>query len=54
MVLGIGGLLDRTHALASIRTSTGHDVLGRLDLNTLTVRLIPNTWGLSNAVTESN
>ena len=54
MVLGICGLLDRTHALASIRTSTGHDALGRLDLNTLNVRLIPNTWGLSNAVTESN
>jgi len=54
MVLRIGGLLDKTHALAEVRTSTGHSVLGRLDLKTLKVQVIPHTSGLSNPVTEFN
>jgi len=54
MVLDVGGLLDKTHALATVQTSTRHYALGRLDLKTLKVQVIPHTAGLGNAVTEFN
>ena len=47
LVLRVGGLLDKTHVLAEVRTSTGHSVLGRLDLKTFKVQVVqatPQDW----------